>query len=286
MSTSILVPSHWMVKDGSKSTDDVVKDNAMGGWVKIHPNGVKELLHCLKSPGNAAPYITSVTKQANGTYSSPESLSFSVVFNENVTVTGLPKIQVYTEAGVLYNLDYASGTGTTTLVFTGAPAGIANGTLLVVPEVLVEPAGATIKDASGNICNNDFQAAFVQPTAILMSTVEIVSVTNMADGEYENTDTLTFEVEFTGVVTVGGTGTPKLTIYTEVGSQIDLPVTAGSGTDTLTFSGAATAAADGQLVVVETLKLATSTLSDANANPVYRVFPADYEQPDITIVTA
>lgn len=282
MGTSLLEPAHWMTYDGTKDTDDIFKDPDVGGWVKIKQDGTKELLHCLKSPGNAAPIISSITKQADGTYSFPETLSFSVVFNEAVTVTGTPKLQVYTEAGVLYDLSYASGSGTATLVFSGAPAGIANGDLMVVPEVYLGV--ATIKDASGNICNNDFPSNFVQG-AIVMDTTEIVAITNHADGTYDDTEVLSFDVEFTGNVTIGGTGTPKLRVYTEVGSPIDLPVTAGDGTDTLTFSGALTGIADGQLVVVTTLQLATSTLSDANGNPVYRVFPSDYVQPDIVMET-
>jgi hypothetical protein len=285
MGTSIFAPSDWMVNDGSKYNDkgDIVKDADLGGWVKIYPDGTKELLHFLRSPGNAAPYITSVTNHANGTYSSPETLSFTVTFSEIVTVTGTPALQVYTEAGEVFNLDYASGSGSDDLVFSGAPEGITDGNIILVKEIYL--GSGSIVDAAENTVNDDFPSDYVQPTGIVMSTEGIVTVTNMADDTYENTDILTFEVEFSGAVDIGGTGTPKLTIYTEVGSPIDLPVTAGDGTDTLTFSGAATAAADGTLIVVETLKLATSTLSDANGNPVLLAFPADYVQPVIDILT-
>ena len=84
-------------------------------------NNVSTTLTAVSSAGilvdAAAPTISSVTEPTNGTYDSGDTLSFSVVYSEAVTVTGVPSIDVSLTSGTV-NFNYASGSGTTTLTFS------------------------------------------------------------------------------------------------------------------------------------------------------------------------
>lgn len=71
-----------------------------------------------------APSIASVTPPAKNTYKNGgtrPTLSFTVTFTENVTVTGVPRIHLLIGSTTRY-ATYASGTGTTNLVFSYAVA--------------------------------------------------------------------------------------------------------------------------------------------------------------------
>lgn len=286
MTVSRTEPAKWMYTDGDGKigSDDIVKE--AGGYYKIHPNGFKELIHCLKTLGDVMATIVAITNNADGTISSPESLSFTVEFSEAVTVVttgGTPSIQVYTEDGDVYDLEYASGSGTTELVFSGAPAGASDGDLVVVEEV--QHNGGTILDSADQNVNNDFPSDYEQP-AIVLSTAMISAVTNEEDGTYANTDDLTFVVVFDKDVTLSGSDTIYLRVTDAGETDIDIELTSGDGTDTLTFVGPATDAVDGALVINEALVLGAATaLNDGNSNPAYLVFPDDYEQPAIVIET-
>jgi hypothetical protein len=275
-----------MYTDGNNKTNksDVVKKP--GGWYLRHPNGQEELIHTLKDIGNAAAVVASVTNHADGTYSAPTSLSFTVEFNEAVTVTttgGTPYLEVYTEAGDAYQIPYVSGSGTTDLVFTGDVTGMADGDLVVVEEIQLN--GGTILDAAGNWSDDDFPADYVQPT-IVMSTAVIDTVTNETDGTYANTDDLTFEVEYSEAVTLNGVAGVFLEVEDAAETVIQIPLASGDGTTTLTFTGPATDAVDGELTVLTVLAMgAATTLEDAAGNLADLNFPADYVQPAIVMET-
>lgn len=84
-------------------------------------NNVSSTLAAVSSPGilvdAAAPTISTVTAPTNGTYESGNTLTFSVVYSEAVTVVGVPSIDVGLSSGTL-NFNYTSGSGTTTLTFS------------------------------------------------------------------------------------------------------------------------------------------------------------------------
>lgn len=123
--------------------------------------------------------------------------------------------------------------------------------------------------------------AFATPgtASILMD-----SVTNFADGTYDDTDVMTFTVTYPEIVNVAG-AVPQLLVYTEEGTEIAIPNTLGTGTDTLTFAGALTGIADGQLVVIQEIDLNGATIQTAGLDDVVNNFPTDYEQPAITMLT-
>ncbi len=95
--------------------------------------------------------VDSVSVPTSATYSVGEALSFTVNFSGSVNVTGTPALNL-TIGGSARQANYASGTGTTALVFTytvqsgdNDPDGIAVGTLSLD--------GGTITDGAGNDAN-------------------------------------------------------------------------------------------------------------------------------------
>lgn len=280
------IPEKWMFTTGDEFTnkDDIVKKP--GGWYLKHPNGYEELIHVLRDIGNTAAVIASLTNQADGTYSAPETLSFTVTFDEAVvvdTTEGTPYLLVYTEVSDIHTLPYTSGSGTTDLVFSGDVTGMADGTLVVMEEIILG-GGTILDDDAGNWVDNDFPSGYTQP-AIVMSTAVIDSVANQADGTYADTDTLTFTVTYDEAVTVVTTGgTPSIEVDTG-GASVSIPYSSGTGTVDLVFSGAPTGIADGSLNVDEKITLNGGTLSDASSNPADVNFNDDYAQPSITMTT-
>lgn len=293
MPVSRIRPSSWMLTDGNSAigTDNIVKK--AGGYYKVHPNGTQELIHTLKTLGDAQASISSITNQADGIYTPSETLSFTVTFSEAVTVVttgGTPSLKVYTEAGNFYDLPYASGSGTTALVFSGAlddPMSITNGELKLYTEIILN--GGAIKDAGEQPANLLYPSAYTQPT-ITMATSRIVSITNQADGTYSSPETLSFSVTFSEAVTVVTTsGTPSLLVYTEAGNYYNLPYTSGTGTTTLVFSGALDAPrgiADGTLNLYTEIILNGGTIKDTGEQPANLLYPSDYVQPTITMATS
>lgn len=284
MTTSRITPEKWMYTDGNGlvTSSEIVKK--AGGWYKIHPNGQEELIHALSTLGNVAPYVDSVANHADGIYPAGTAFSVTVTFSELVNVVttgGTPSVQIYTDAGDEYSLDYASGTGTTDLVFTGTPTGMEGGTLVVDAAITLN--GGTIKDASLQDIDLRFPSDYTQPTILI---TDVASVTNDADGTYTDADTLEFTVTYSEAMDVDDTGgTPSIQVYTEVGTEFALDYASGTGTTALVFSGVTTGIADGSLVVVEDVSLNGGTIKNAAGSDAVSTFPTAYTQPSITMAT-
>jgi hypothetical protein len=100
---------------------------------------------------SAVPTVTGVTSNtANGTYGVGTVIDVRVTFSETVNVTGTP--QLLLETGTTdRNATYASGSGSTTLVFNYAvQAGDASNDLDYVATSSLTLNGGTIKDVAGN----------------------------------------------------------------------------------------------------------------------------------------
>ena len=143
----------WGVSDADESKPkyltDADKKNTIAtaaGWVLKKTVGSRNQTELLVATG--ADLATGIGQAdithvdfVTTTYSagSPGAFSTSVTFNENVTVTGTPRMQVTnSQAGggssASWKGNYASGSGTNTLVFTstlGAGAAAANDVLSI-----------------------------------------------------------------------------------------------------------------------------------------------------------
>jgi formylmethanofuran dehydrogenase subunit C len=97
-----------------------------------------------------APTVTNVTSStANGTYKATQAVSIQVVFSKAVTVTGTPQLTLGTTPNETVN--YASGTGTTSLTFTyTVQAGDNSADLDYAATTSLTLNGGTIVDAAGN----------------------------------------------------------------------------------------------------------------------------------------
>ena len=217
------------------------------------------------------PTVTGVTSStANGSYKAGATVSIQVGFSENVTVTGTPQLTLNSGATV----DYASGSGTSTLTFAyTVGAGEASADLDYNATTSLTSSGGTIKDAATNTATltlaspgtagslGNAKDIVIDTTA---PTVSSVSASN-ADGSYTTGDVIHVEVTFGEAVTV--TGTPKLTLDTAPSRTADY--VSGSGTPTLTFDYAIQAgdsAADLDYAATGSLALNGGTIKDTATN--------------------
>lgn len=179
------------------------------------------------------PVISSVTGPSSGTYRAGQVLSFTVNFTQSVVVTGSPRIPL-TVGGSSVFATYASGSGTTALVFSySVQSGDldADGILAYSP---ISLNSGTINTAGGTSSGLAFTAP--NTSAVLVDAIPpaAVSVTSSkADGIYDVGTVIAVAVSFTEAVTV--TGTPSLTLETGSVDQV-VNYTSGSGSTTLTFN--------------------------------------------------
>ncbi|MGE0330208.1 MAG: Ig-like domain-containing protein, partial [Ramlibacter sp.] len=223
----------------------------------------------------AAPTVTSVNSStANGTYKAGDTVSIQVNFSESVTVTGTPQLTLET-GGVDQVVNYASGSGTSTLTFTyTVQAGDTAADLDYMSTTALALNGGTIKDAAGNagtltlaapgaagsLGNN--KAIVIDTTAPTVASVN----SSTANGTYKAGDTVSIQVNFSEAVTV--TGTPQLTLETGTTDRA-VDYASGSGTSTLTFTytvQAGDTAADLDYLSTTALALNGGTIKDAAGN--------------------
>ncbi|HEU4554080.1 MAG TPA: Ig-like domain-containing protein, partial [Chitinophaga sp.] len=159
------------------------------------------------------PAIATVNVPANGTYKAGDVLSFTVNFNENVTVTGTPLLPL-TIGSAAVEATYTGGTGSSALTFSYTVQngesdldGIALGAALQLN-------GGAITDAATNNATLTINGAG-STAAVLVDALApvITAVTVPADDYYKAGEALYFTVQFSEpVVTSGSTTTLPVTI--------------------------------------------------------------------------
>ncbi|KAA2238900.1 T9SS type B sorting domain-containing protein [Chitinophaga agrisoli] len=176
------------------------------------------------------PAITAVDKPSTATYKAGDVLNFDVHYNETVTVTGTPQLDIIMTSRN-GQATYTGGTGTNTLRFsyTVVPGdldadGIALGANLQL-------AGGTIKDPAGNdalLVLNNISANVVKIDA---TSPVVASVGAPLPGYYKNGNDLFFTVYFSETVTV--TGSPVLEVL--IGSATREATVTATSANSLTF---------------------------------------------------
>ena len=147
----------YLVAPGDLSVQGVVLGNLVGlsgGWIRDAIGNNARLAVPAVNTRNVlvdavAPTITGLTVPAAGTYKKNQLLSFTVMFSEPMTVTGVPKLQAVIGSTVR-NIAYVRGTGTRSLVFSytlQANDHDSDGIALLGQVVL---GGGTIRDKAGN----------------------------------------------------------------------------------------------------------------------------------------
>ena len=231
---------------------------------------------------SVAPTVSNVTSAtANGSFAVGGSVAVQVVFSEAVTVVGTPRISLETgPSDALVN--YSSGSGSTTLVFSYTVGAGQNSTDLdYVSTSALALNGGTILDAAGNTANLTLASPGAANSlgankAIVIDTAAptVTNVTSgLANSTYSAGTTIPVQVVFSEAVTV--TGTPQLTLETGATDAV-VNYTSGSGTTTLTFNYIVAAehdSADLNYASTSALALNGGTIADALANNATLTLP-------------
>ncbi|WP_189608066.1 beta strand repeat-containing protein [Saccharospirillum salsuginis] len=221
------------------------------------------------------PTVTAVTSSTtDGSYKAGDAISIQVNFSEAVTVTGTPQLTLET-GDTDQVVDYASGSGTTSLTFTyTVQAGDTNTDLDYLNTTALALNGGTIADAASNAATltlaspgaanslGDNKALVVD--GVVPTVTGVTSST--ANGSYNAGDSISIQVNFSEAVTV--TGTPQLTLETGDTDQV-VDYASGSGSSALTFTytvQAGDTSADLDYTSTTALALNSGTIMDGANN--------------------
>lgn len=204
---------------------------------------------------------------ADGYYMAGETINIQVVFSEPVNVVGVPTLAL--DSGATVN--YTSGTGTNTLLFSYTVAAGDTSADLDYTSVNALTAGTSIKDYAGNdatltLATPNAANSISDDMALVVDTdpsavVEVRSPT--ADGYYKAGEVIVIEIEFDEPVNV--TGTPQITLNS--GATVDY--SSGSSTNVLTFNytiGAGQTSADLDYTNTSSLALNGGAIKDYAGN--------------------
>ena len=162
--TSTLTFAYTVVAGNASADLDYAATTSLSGTVKDQAGNSATLT--LAAPGaanslgankklvidTAAPTVGHVTSAlANGSYGVGQVVPITVTFTEPVTVTGTPRLTLSTGSPSATPVDYASGSGTTTLTFAyTVAAGNNSSDLTYAATTSLGLNGGTIADAAGN----------------------------------------------------------------------------------------------------------------------------------------
>jgi hypothetical protein len=166
-------------------------------------------------------HVVSVSATAsNGRYAAGSAINIQVSFSENVTVTGTPQLALETGA-VDRTVDYASGSGTSTLTFTYVvQAGDTSADLDYLNATALTLNSGTIRDASNANATLTLPAPGTAGSLgankdIVIDTTApvITNVTSSAgNGTYKNGANIVVRIDINEAISIGGT--PRLQLET------------------------------------------------------------------------
>ena len=209
-------------------------------------------------------------------YSVGEKIQATVTFSENVVVTNTPQLTLKVGTSDK-KADYASGTGTTKLVFEyKVKSGDTDTDGIEIEANKLALNNGTIADAAGNVAVLDHAALSTQNAHKVDGTApsivtDGVSISSGAgtDDTYKTGDKIEATVRFSENVTV--TGTPQLTLKIGTADKKSLYTSGvnGGGTTDLVFEytvAAGDADTDGIEVKANKLALNSGTITDTAGN--------------------
>ncbi|THF63628.1 DUF4347 domain-containing protein [Pseudothauera nasutitermitis] len=219
-----------------------------------------------------APTVASVSTPADGTYKAGDTLSFTVNYDEAVTVDttgGTPRIALTLDTGGTVYADYVSGSGTTALTFayTVSAGNYADHDGITVGALSAN--GGTLRDTAGNDAALTLNSIGATGNVWVDGRSPVVtSVAVPADATYTQGQALSFTVNFDMAVTVDTTGgTPRLALTLDTGGTVYADYVSGSGGTALVFSyTVAGGHQDHDGVAIGALALNGGTLRNAAGN--------------------
>ena len=298
----------YTVQDGDASSDlDYVDINSFalnGGTIKdFASNDLVLTLPALNGGASIADnkdividgirpetdYITAV--EADGTYNMGDSINVQIVFDEAVTVAGgTPQITLETGTSD-QTLNYVSGSGSATLVFSYTVALDHVSPDLDVQSASISLNGATMRDTSDNdivltlpIASSgnqlDERKALVIdgiPPRITSVTATNSNTSANPSGAYKIGDVVNVQVIYDDTVYVNTTGgTPSLTLETGTTDQV-INYSSGSGSTTLVFQYTVQDgdnSSDLEYINTTALALNSGTIKDINDNDAINTLPS------------
>lgn len=220
MDWSLTQPPNW-------APDAIATDR---GWVNPDTGELLVAIRGLNVKNNG-PAVVRVSRIGNITkYGRTTTLSFRVKFNEVVVVTGSPRIPLTIGANSSLYVTYASGTGSSSLVFSYAIQNTDSGAISIAGPIQLN--SGTIKDALNTNATLTFTAPnttgmTVDTTLPTADDSEDISPTTFVTGDF-----LDVIVNFSEPVNV--TGVPRVELDLD-GNQAFADYVSGSGTSALTF---------------------------------------------------
>ncbi len=224
------------------------------------------------APTVSSEAITSATGIQNSTLNAGDVVSVTVTMSEAVTVTGTPQLELNI-GGTMVQANYASGSGTSALVFTYTIlAGQTDANGISINANALSLNGGTITDAAGNAATltaalvADNASFKVDTTAPTVSTEAITSATGIQNSTLNAGDVVSVTVTMSEAVTV--TGTPQLQLNIG-GTMVQANYASGSGTSALVFTYTILAGqtdANGISLNANALSLNGGTITDAAGN--------------------
>ena len=168
--------------------------------------------------------IASATSPSGTDLGAGKTVTITVAFSEDVTVTGKPALTL-NDGG---SATYASGSGSTKLVFTYTVAAGQNTDDLSVTGVAL-PTGAAVQDAAGNAANFSGADGALPGSIVVDTAAPTVSSVSAPSGAYNAAKVVPITVTFDEAVKV--TGTPVL----KLNDGGTAKYVSGSGSDALVF---------------------------------------------------
>lgn len=231
----------------------------------------------------AAPAASTVTISGHGgdsIFVTGDVLTLTATFAEPVAVTGTPRIAVTGMTAGTRQATYASGTGTTALVFNytivSGDTGTAAGAVGVTSPIDLN--SGTIKDLAGNNATLTFAAPAGVASIIVDNGTAPTAPTVVISGDtanaYVTDDVLTLTATFNEKVIV--TGTPRIAVVIGVNTR-QATYASGSGSTALVFTYtvvAGDAAIAGQVSATSPIDLNSGTIKDVAANDATLTFAA------------
>ena len=211
---------------------------------------------------DAIPTITSVSVPPNGYYRAGDVLSFTVNFNENVTVTGTPTLPV-TIGSLTVTANYVSGSGTSALTFSYTVQAGDNDMDGIILGSALQLNGGTIKDAINN--------AILTLNSVAPTTGVFVN-TNKPSVALTSTAPATVNAPFSVVITFSEAVT-GLTAgdFTAIGATISSVNTA----DNITYTALITPSVEGSINI--TLPANSAMNIGNNGNTVSNTLTRTYD---------
>ncbi|RZI42958.1 DUF4214 domain-containing protein [Herbaspirillum sp. HC18] len=223
-----------------------------------------------------APSITgTIGVPANDSYKSGQTLSFTITFDESISVIGDNSTLWLSIGGVTRQAAFASKTGNSITYRYTVMDGETDTNGIEVGAITLN--STTIRDAVGNDANLSL-AGHLPSTANVLVDTTAPTVSGISsdtpDGTYKTGDVISVKVTFDDVVTV--TGMPRLTLETGTTDRA-VNYTSGSNTNTLVFNytvQAGDSSAELDYLSSNALSLNGGMIVDAAGNQAALILPA------------